>query len=484
MLPVLVCKSAMNACPIGELGLASSPVYCVQALPPEILHRIFVCFSKQVDLLDIRECDQGPTLLSHVCRTWRLVALRSSGLWVTISLQLKQWKVGSHASFTYLQTWLSRSADRPIDLRIILASPGDHANSLSYTSIPSYLTYLEHLWGSIVVHIHRCKHLHINLPPLLCQILNRIAIGLPNLEHLTICCGSSPYRSARSHTLDLSSCPRLQRLMCRDLLVQIERFSGGLNNLQYAELELGRDDICRILSQSPSLASCCIQVSSRSSSFSWPRLTLSRLHELRLIVDDQQGSSDQNLMLLIDHIYVPKLEVLVIDANFGGPSRSRLWTHINALILRSKAPVMKLDVMGSLAAYSTYSSDLLRLMHTCQDLRELWLSYISMGDEFWRAFSRKAEADREFVPLCPRLEVFGVAGATNAHLVYLADGIIARCANSGTPYSLRELNLDCSEFAMDDLLNISGIKNCIANGLNIVVAPCESEACETSPCSN
>ncbi|KAJ7462161.1 hypothetical protein FB451DRAFT_1043997, partial [Mycena latifolia] len=68
-----------------------SIVYPVLTLPPEITSEIFLyCLpTSHMDLeRNSPNPNEAPILLSHVCRTWKEIAIGTPALWTTIDLEI------------------------------------------------------------------------------------------------------------------------------------------------------------------------------------------------------------------------------------------------------------------------------------------------------------------------------------------------------------------------------------------------------------
>ncbi|KAF8901857.1 hypothetical protein CPB84DRAFT_1679295, partial [Gymnopilus junonius] len=122
---------------IGETALAqytvdatireyAAIVHPLRSLPPELLSDIFLqCqFGGTLDeepyIPNSFHPLQGPLLLTHVCRRWRMVALSTPGLWTTLKVQFKKAQNPElkFTQLTLISTWLSRSGSLPLTIGI------------------------------------------------------------------------------------------------------------------------------------------------------------------------------------------------------------------------------------------------------------------------------------------------------------------------------------------------------------------------------
>lgn len=440
--------------------------------PVELLLEIFIKFTYIPCQADLRAIGEGPILLSHVCRTWRQIALKATCLWDTVNLRLNARQWDREHEIDILETWLRRSGTRPLNMRIIQAFANDVINAIPGATDLRYMVYLDRIWLCLKSHIHRCKWLHLNLPSLLQKILGRIAVGLPSLEVLTICAGSWPHRYQNRYMLDISHCPKLKMLMCRDLTTKLHLEGVHLNELRYTELEMGSADIWHILCQSRSLTSCCLKVSKQSfgTAIGPMKLTLPHLRELRLNFDGEHAHSESGLAMLLDRLCLPVLEELIVDANLGTPLRGEVWVHLSMLINRCQSPLRRIDIMGSSLLPG---ADLLPLFQSSPGTKEISLSYVNLTDDFWNAFNPCHECSGQYQVLCPRLELLRIVGAARQALGSMTDLILARCCgrelDSHNCDRLLEVDLEFAGFDFNDVLNYAGIKACIEDGLKLTV---------------
>ncbi|KAJ7709441.1 hypothetical protein B0H17DRAFT_1248924 [Mycena rosella] len=95
-------------------------VYPVLSLPPEITSEIFLsCLPTSYTDPNKKSVNpkEAPMLLSHVCRTWRQVALSTPALWCELDFDLR------HANDSHvLKTWLSRARELLLSLNLTLWS--------------------------------------------------------------------------------------------------------------------------------------------------------------------------------------------------------------------------------------------------------------------------------------------------------------------------------------------------------------------------
>ncbi|KAJ7781698.1 hypothetical protein DFH07DRAFT_791220 [Mycena maculata] len=92
-----------------------SIVFPISSLPPEITSEIFILclptssLDRQWNSVNAHE---APMVLSHVCRTWRAIAISTPTLWAQIDLEMHD----DH-SLDVFKTWVGRSRAHPLSLK-------------------------------------------------------------------------------------------------------------------------------------------------------------------------------------------------------------------------------------------------------------------------------------------------------------------------------------------------------------------------------
>ncbi|KAJ7639719.1 hypothetical protein DFH06DRAFT_1217688, partial [Mycena polygramma] len=151
-------------------------VYPVLTLPPEILSEIFVHF---LPVYPIRPPITGllsPTVLTHICRTWREIALSTPALWRAVLANLPRPRWGKttvderlRAELRLLTAWLKRSGSCLLSIE------------LQSELKPELVPYMQ----AIGAHCARWEHLKL-LIPTLDHLLNFIPGPLSSLRSLTL----------------------------------------------------------------------------------------------------------------------------------------------------------------------------------------------------------------------------------------------------------------------------------------------------------
>ena len=138
--------------------------YPVLTLPNEIVCEIFIHFLPVYPVCAPQTGVQSPTLLTHVCRRWREIALARTTFWKAILLT----GYGGRGQAQILEAWLSRSGDLPISIDM---------DCISSTTSNECLEVLA---------LHRARWAHVILAVELESSLLIVQDTLPLLQQLEI----------------------------------------------------------------------------------------------------------------------------------------------------------------------------------------------------------------------------------------------------------------------------------------------------------
>ncbi|KAK0234324.1 hypothetical protein IW262DRAFT_1425066 [Armillaria fumosa] len=144
----------------------------IRRIPEDIIREIFLtCWETEGEIKDSLNGKFAPFVLSKICREWRSVALSTSRLWSTISLDFDLYRNDSMECQYLLQMLLSRSTTRDITLSIYSNREitKNHLIPILLMSAPRWtdvsitIPYLSlHAFSAARGYLHRLKHLHVD----------------------------------------------------------------------------------------------------------------------------------------------------------------------------------------------------------------------------------------------------------------------------------------------------------------------------------
>nr|GAT52099.1 predicted protein [Mycena chlorophos] len=201
---------------------ATSP-HPIHDLPIELLARIFVHCTLLPGKQHTSAFD-SPLLLTHICRSWRAIALATRRLWSIFAIDLSD---GPHASARLLSAWLDRSGVYPlvVSLSQRQTSRSTHSEAhllpLIATSIPRWREARIHLRSSILPvlfslaerdHAAGIRKRTPVADPETSQMEEHNCQELPHLRRLSLCVipdgGTTPKADLKAITM-FADAPRL-----------------------------------------------------------------------------------------------------------------------------------------------------------------------------------------------------------------------------------------------------------------------------------
>ncbi|KAJ7841543.1 hypothetical protein B0H13DRAFT_2414683 [Mycena leptocephala] len=263
--------------------------YPVLKLPNEIVSEIFMHFLPTYRFPPLTGLF-SPTLLTHVCRRWREIALSTPTLWSAIGasyydgIPLKQ---KAHL----FDLWLKRSQPRPLSLQIVG-------------------TNVAEILAAVVPHRARWEHLDFRLPP---SHLHTIIDGaMPLLRHLDL--ELSGY-SAIDVFATFRDMPLLRSVILNDVSLHVILPWGQLTSLTLAIVN--PRDCFLILQQTSNLVRCVLKLEAMygGNDQPGPDITLPYLESLSI---DQYGATPVTDFL--ETFIVPVLRHLEIPEECLGTS--------------------------------------------------------------------------------------------------------------------------------------------------------------------
>ncbi|KAJ7148438.1 hypothetical protein C8R43DRAFT_925691 [Mycena crocata] len=118
--------------------------YPVLTLPTEITSEIFVRFIPPYPLCPPMTGRSSPTLLTHICRTWRDIALATPTLWRAVRIQAARVSDKDTAP-RVLESWLRRSGSCPLSICVT-------GNGVQLHDIIQALNVHRARWEELVLH--------------------------------------------------------------------------------------------------------------------------------------------------------------------------------------------------------------------------------------------------------------------------------------------------------------------------------------------
>jgi hypothetical protein len=98
----------------------AGPLHPIRQCPKDILRLIFECVARGQE----NQLFRVSTTLSHVCRSWRAVALRISSLWTQINVSMK--KDGLKALDSFMEGTKARVGTTPVNMQIDICLRGQY----------------------------------------------------------------------------------------------------------------------------------------------------------------------------------------------------------------------------------------------------------------------------------------------------------------------------------------------------------------------
>ena len=334
----------------------------MDAIPVEIICKIFL---ESLPKSGLSRCDtsvSSPLYISHVCRTWRAIALSYGELWsyLWIDYFTRENRDRRTMMVEIFDTWLLRTNGSPINfgLSCFLREEDDIQDHRLAEYMVTTLVSLQHRWKDVELYLSAARFSR-NFSGL--NLMN-----MPSLVSLRLI--NELHKRAR---VDITNCTHLNGLKLAgryDLLTGNEPLSSfaGWSSLTFASPEACLD----FLECTPSLTELSADVKHPSSephpmrsSRGVPR-TFPSLRKLHLFY----GAAN-----VLDGVTLPSLENLNYGSNISGDAFTKFFQ-------RSRPPLTTLDVWGEF----TCEDVLVPVLRLLPSLKYLILSHSFVSARFFR----------------------------------------------------------------------------------------------------
>jgi len=292
--------------------------YPVSTLPNEIVSEIFIHFLPDYPLCPPLSGILSPTVLTHICRKWREIALATPALWRAIPLDWILHDSASEAQLHVVEDWLRRSRCGPLSIRM------DDDIYMSETPVDKILE-------TLLAQRARLEHIKLVFP--VSYLLN-VTRPMPQLHELDI--RIPQHDAAFPHSAALEEVPRL-RAVTLD-------FSPPANFLPWSQLTsltlVGTEphECTPVLTQTVNLTYCKLVISGDNASV--PNIRLPLLECLILVHLHVEEPPTRFLNVFI----VPALRRLQVPEKFLRQDAAAL----ACLILKSGCELREVCITGEL----------------------------------------------------------------------------------------------------------------------------------------
>ncbi|KAF7360560.1 F-box domain-containing protein [Mycena venus] len=264
--------------------------YPVLTLPNEIISEIFIHFLPIYPVCPPSTGNLSPTCLTHICRTWRDIALATPALWRAMSLS------GNRMPLNWPEVWLKRSGCCPLSIRM-----DEHADGVVACG--------SEVLGAVLPHCARWEYLTLRLrrPELF------VAGRLPLLRHLDLEFDDSlPDGVITFHEAEVP----LLRVVTLDIIAFLNVVLPWPQLTSLTLRVISFDSCFPILRQTTNLIHCQLDLVHDHEEFGpLPDITLTHLESLCCNDDDYFGQMSN----CIDPFIVPALRSLQVTERFLRP---------------------------------------------------------------------------------------------------------------------------------------------------------------------
>ncbi|KAJ7188833.1 hypothetical protein C8R46DRAFT_30843 [Mycena filopes] len=308
--------------------------YPVLTLPTGTVSEIFTQFLPAYPLCPPLAGLSSPTLLTHICRRWREVALGSPALWRAVDFHLDHGEIGVYKQVEIASIWLERSCSRPLSIQI----------RSNY-----YEPELSPLIEALAPHRARWEHLIISLEetpyprevealsgptPLLRSLLWTVE----DLQDLSVAVSWLDAPLLRSATLD--------GLTVQGTLLPWSQLTSLILNRVYPR------QCTPVLQQTPSLVHCSLALLGEPDSVVPLQMSLPHLESLamvELMVEEELPATEY-----LETFLVPALSALEVPERFLGVDPIRC---LRSFIENSGCKLQEVVITGNDVAFiNSYQS--------------------------------------------------------------------------------------------------------------------------------
>ncbi|KAJ7629740.1 hypothetical protein DFH06DRAFT_1225291 [Mycena polygramma] len=310
--------------PSAELPIVQSEVreppdsykYPVLALPNELISEIFLHFLPPYPDFPPLKGLLSPTLLTHICRQWRDIALSTPQLWSAISSFDNNWE---GRELRIVKLWLERSHYCPLSIRLGTEKAGAD----------------DKLVEAVIPHRARWQYLKIDLEG---QDLRIFDGPMPLLQHLELVV-DEPFEPLVNGGFSFQDLPLLRTVALNDNALPVTLPWAQLVSLTL--FDMYPSELVPILVQTRNLVHCELHVDFRAPEYReiWRDITL---ESLELLVLKHRGPWPTKDFL--PTLIVPALRSLQIPESLLRPNPI---DSLTAFISKSSCTLEELHLTGA-----------------------------------------------------------------------------------------------------------------------------------------
>ncbi|KAJ6577954.1 hypothetical protein B0H19DRAFT_1229908 [Mycena capillaripes] len=303
--------------------------YPVLTLPNEIVSEIFIQFLPAYPHFPPLTGIFSPTLLTHICRRWREIALGTPALWKAIGSYDNAGRISCNPEMLshLFDTWLDRSRSCPLSIEY-------HETSDARIDAG----FLE----ALVPHRARWEHLKLRVSA---SLLPQMKGPMPLLQHLHLIytvSPANPVNVAASCDVPLLRTVILTGYAALGVILPWAQLTSLTLLCVYAY------ECVQVLQQTSNLVCCELSVIVRSGDTPGPDITLPCLKSLTLTDTDERNR--QRVTNLLGIFIVPSLRSLKIANQFLRPNPI---ASLRAFVSKSGCKLEEVHITGLITVSKT-----------------------------------------------------------------------------------------------------------------------------------